>query len=205
MNELFEEVKGEVAKLLLEKEFVKKGTKAFVKKEKLHKREEVITFSSVKGKAPHTDVSYISVTSGIYYKDVNVLDKKIIKDFLNSYPIISGSIGHYKNKNEGYFSVPINNKSQVTAVAKEIIENIELGGFNLFKKYSTLNKIIEGINNKDEWLNDYHKFLDFRGSIRVAAMYRLAFNKINAVEWFNNNAPDNAKKSKTLELIKEEW
>ncbi|WKX76207.1 hypothetical protein [Zobellia laminariae] len=205
MNELFEAVKTEVGKFLTEKGYVKRGKNDFVKKGKLYKREEVITFSSVSGKAPRPDITSINITSGIYYKEVNSLDKKIIKDFFNSYPIVSGSIGHFKNENSGYFSVPINQITQVNRVSKEIIETVELGAFNLFKKYSTLEDILKAIDKKEDWLKDYHKFLNFRESIRLAAIYCLTYNKNEAIEWFNNNAPDNVKKAEALELLKNEW
>ena len=205
MNELFEAVKSKVGEFLIDKEYIKRGKNDFIRKEKLYKREEVITFSSVSGKAPRPDITSINITSGIYYKQVNSLDKKIVKDFLNSYPIVSGSIGHFKNENSGYFSIPIGNVSKVDMVSQEIIKNIELGAFNLFKKYSSIKNILLAIDQKQEWLNDYHKFLNFRESIKLAAMYNLAFNKDKAIEWFNSNAPENAKKIETLELMEKEW
>jgi len=119
----------------------KRGKNDFVKKEKLHKREEVISFSSRKGRAPHTDQTYIGVTSGIYYKDLNSLDKKIVQDFLNSYPVISGSIGHYKKEESGYLSIPIKDSSQIEYVSNEIIENIEKRSFQFIFKISDLRKL----------------------------------------------------------------
>ncbi|WP_289063032.1 hypothetical protein [uncultured Zobellia sp.] len=205
MNELFEAAKTEVGKFLTKKGYIKKGKNNFVKKEKLYKREEVIAFSSVSGKAPRPEITSINITSGIYYKEVNFLDKKIVKDFLNSYPIVSGSIGHFKNENSGYFSVPIDDISQLSRVSTEIIENVELGAFSLFERYSSLGDIIKAIEEKEEWLKDYHKFLNFRESIRLAAMYCLVCSKNEAIEWFIHNAPENPKKTKTLELIKKEW
>ncbi|WP_159020826.1 hypothetical protein [Algibacter sp. L3A6] len=205
MNELFEAVKSKVGEFLIDKEYIKRGENDFVKKEKLHKREEVITFSSVSGKAPRPDITSINVSSGIYYKQVNSLDKKIVKDFLNSYPIVSGSIGHFKNDNSGYFSIPIDDISKVDIVSKEIIKNIELGAFNLFNKYSSIKDILTAIDKKEEWLKDFHKFLNFRESIKLAAMYNLAFDKNKAIEWFISTAPDNTKKEKTLDLIQQEW
>ena len=55
MSELLEAVKDRVGSFLIEKGYTKKGENDFVKKEKLHKREEVISFSSRKGRAPHVD------------------------------------------------------------------------------------------------------------------------------------------------------
>ncbi|WP_299219270.1 hypothetical protein [uncultured Aquimarina sp.] len=206
MNELLEAVKDKVGSFLIDKGYTKRGKNDFIKKEKLHKREEVISFSSRKGRAPHTDQTYIGVTSGIYYKEVNSLDKKIIQDFLNSYPIISGSISHYKQEESGYLSIPIYSASQIDSVANEIIENIEKGAFNLFSKYPDIESLVKGIENKDEWLNDYHKHLDFRESIRIATMYLLAENKDAAIKWFKENASDSEKtKPEILEKMEANW
>lgn len=206
MNELLEAVKDKVGAFLIDKGYTKRGKNDFIKKEKLHKREEVISFSSRKGRAPHTDQTYIGITSGIYYKEVNSLDKKIVQDFLNSYPIIAGSIGHFKNTDSKFISIPISNTDQIESVSNEIICNIEDGAFNLFKTFPTLESILEGIDTKNEWLNDYHKFIKIRRQVRIATMYLLTEDKNKAIQWFKENSLDTEKsKSEILEKMETNW
>ncbi|WP_298538598.1 hypothetical protein [uncultured Aquimarina sp.] len=206
MNELLEVVKDKVGSFLIDKGYTKRGNNAYIKKEKLHKREEVISFSSRKGRTPHTDQTYIGVTSGIYYRELNSKDKKIIQDFLNSYPIIAGSIGHFKNTDSKFISIPICNTDQIESVSNEIISNIEDGAFNLFKTFPTLESILEGIDTKNEWLNDYHKFIKIRSQVRVAAIYLLTEDKNKAVQWFKENATDSEKsKQEILEKMEANW
>ncbi|MBW1296760.1 hypothetical protein [Aquimarina litoralis] len=206
MNELLEAVKNKVGSFLIDKGYTKRGKNDFIKKEKLHKREEVISFSSRKGRAPHTDQTYIGITSGIYYKEVNSLDKKIVQDFLNSYPIIAGSIGHFKNTDSKFISIPISNTDQIESVSNEIISNIEDGAFNLFKTFPTLESILKGIDAKNEWLNDYHKFIKIRRQVRIATMYLLTEDKNKAIQWFKENSLDTEKsKSEILEKMGANW
>ena len=149
---------------------------------------------------------YIGVTSGIYYKEVNSLDKKIVQDFLNSYPIIAGSIGHFKDTDSNFISIPISNSGEIERAANEIIQNIEDGAFNLFNKFPTLESILEEIENKHEWLNDYHKFKKIRRQVRVATMYNLVNNKNSAIQWFKENSLDTEKsKSEILEKMEANW
>ncbi|MFV0506641.1 MAG: hypothetical protein ACK5L5_08035 [Bacteroidales bacterium] len=171
MNELLKSVIDQVSIFLLEKGYSKKGKDSFVKKYKENGREEVIAFSSRKGRGDFSDHIYIGVTSGIYFKKVNSLDRKVVSDFLNSYPIISGSIGHFNNSNSGFISIPLNNQDQTEEVSKIIVSNIQEGAFNLFKTYPDLKSVIEGIEREDDWLKDYTRFLDFREAVRLAAMY----------------------------------
>lgn len=206
MSELFESVKNQVGAFLIAQGFTSRGKNAFVRKEKKHKREEVVTFSTRKSKTPHSSDIYIGVTAGIYLKELNTYDKKIINDFLNSYPIISGSIGHYKNSNPGFVSIPINNPTQVEIVSNQIISDIKSGAFNLFSKFPNTESILQGIIQKDEWLKDYHKFLSGREAIRVAAIYRLSEGKEVAIDWFEKNAQNSDNnKDGFLTAMKEYW
>ncbi|AXT55686.1 hypothetical protein D1815_07940 [Aquimarina sp. AD1] len=206
MNKLLDSIKDKVGLFLMDKGYTKRGKNDFIKKEKLHKREEVISFSSRKGRTPHTDQTYIGVTSGIYYMEVNSLDKKIIQDFLNSYPIITGSIGHFKDTDNNFISIPINNSDQVESVANEIIENIKDGGFNLFNKFPTLESILKEIDNKHEWLNDYHKFKKIRRQVRISAMHLLVTDKSTAIQWFKENSLDTEKsKPEIIKKMEASW
>ncbi len=204
MNELLESVIEKVGIFLVDKGYSKKGKNTFVKR--IKDREEVITFSERKGRGNFSDYIYIGVTSGIYFKKVNALDRKIIKDFLNSYPIVSGSIGHFKNSEAGFISIPINSFEQVDEVSRIIITNIQEGAFNLFCTYPDLKSIISGIENNDEWLKEYSKFLDFRKSIRLAAIYCIEKNKDFAISWFDNSElATEENKTKILNKMREEW
>lgn len=205
MNELFENVKQIVGQYLTEENFIKKGKNRFVRKQENFKREEVITFSYVKDKTPESDRIFIEVMSGIYYKDVNSLDKKIVNDFLNSYPIIAGSVGHFKKESNDYISTPIDNSSQIVNVSNLIISSINEGAFNLFDKYSSLKDIIRGIEEKDDWLNNYHKFIKTRRQVKVAAMYLLVYGKNKAIDWYKNNVSLDIKGNLFLEKMIEEW
>ncbi|SEK23829.1 hypothetical protein SAMN04487910_0044 [Aquimarina amphilecti] len=206
MNNLLESVKDKVGSFLIDKGYTKRGKNDFIRKEKLHKREEVISFSSRKGRAPHTGQTYIGITSGIYYKEVNSLDKKIIQDFLNSYPIITGSISHFKDTDNNFISIPINNSDQVESIANEIIENIKDGGFNLFNKFPTLESILDGIEKKHEWLNDYHKFIKIRRQVRIAAMSLLIKDKDTAIHWFKENSLASEKsKQEIIKKMETNW
>ncbi len=205
MNKLLESVIEQVEIFLLDKGYSKKGKDSFVKKNKENGREEKISFSHRRGRGDYSDWIYIGVTSGIYFKKVNTLDRKIIKDFLNSYPIVSGSIGHFKNSNSGFISIPINSFEQINEVSKIIIDNIREGAFNLFNTYPDLKSIISGIQENHEWLKDYSKSLDFRGYIRLAAMYRIEKNKEFAILWFKQNAPNDERKVQIIKLMEKEW
>lgn len=206
MSELLKSVIEQVGIFLLDKEYSKKGKDSFIKKAKENGREEIITFSERKGRGNFSNYVYIGVTSSIYYRKVNTLDKKIIKDFLNSYPIISGSIGHYKDSDSGFISIPMNSFEQTDEVSEIIIANIEQGAFNLFNTYPDLKSIISGIEKNDEWLKDYSKFLDFRKSIRLAAIYCIEKGKEYAISWFSNSQLETEEQKKeVLSSMEREW
>lgn len=207
MNELLEAVIDNVSLFLLDKGYSKKGKKEFIKKSKENGREEIITFSNRKGRGDYSNYIYIGVTSGIYYKKVNFLDKKIIKDFLNSYPIVSGSISHFKKLDSGFMSIPMNNLEQTEEVSKIIINNIEEGAFNLYNTYPDLKSILSGVKRKDEWLKEYSTFLDFRHSIRLAAMYCIEESKNFAISWFSDLKLESEEEEKKdiLNRMQIEW
>lgn len=205
MNELLESVIKKVGVFLLDKGYSIKGKNDFVKKTKENGKEEIISFTHRNGRGDSSNYIYIGVTSGIYFKKVNNLDKKIIKDFLNSYPILSGSIGSFRKHDSGFISIPICNLEQSSEVSRIIIDNIELGAFNLFNTYPNLESIILGIDKKDEWLKDYTEFLDFRNSIRLAAIYCIEKGKEYAISWFDKSQPKSKEKEEALFKMEKEW
>ncbi len=205
MNELLESVINNIEIFLLDKGYLKIGKKDFVRKTKENGRQEKISFSHRRGRGDYSDWIYIEITCGIYFSKVNKLDKRIIQDFLNPYPIISGSIGYYKKSDKGYISIPIDSYQQIDEVVEIMIKNIEKGAFNLFNTYPTLKSILLGVENNDEWLKDYHKPLEFRGAIRLSAMYLLEKGKDFAIFWFEQNAPNNENKMQIIKLMKEKW
>ena len=206
MSELLNSVIKQVESFLLEKGYSRSARDSFSKRFKGIEREEVIHFSERKGKRELYDYIYIGVTSSIYFANVNALDKKIIKDPLNSHPIISGSIGHYKKSDSCIISIPMNRFEQKDEVSKAIITNIQQGAFNLFKSYPDLNSIILGIEKNDEWLKNYTKLLDLRMSIRLAAIYHLVKSKEYAISWFDNSQIESDKKRKEIIMkMKREW
>jgi hypothetical protein len=141
----------------------------------------------------------------IYYKEVNALDKKIVTDFLNPYPIIARSIGYFKENEPNYFSINIASVSEVNHVAQEIIKNITEGAFNLFDNiFPTLESIVEGIRLKNPLLRGKIN-PSLRDSIRIAAMLYLTENKENALAWFENSAPEEKDKRVFLEKMKNNW
>lgn len=203
MNDLILSVKAEIEKFLIEQNFQLKGKKKFVQKESSYKRENQIVIYSRRSRAPY---EYIEITStcAIYYKEVNKLDKKIVNDFLNSYPIVAGSIGYFKEKNPNYFSIKITNISELNYVSHEIIKNIKDGAFNLFKKFSTLEDIIASINLRESLFKDYVN-PPLRESIRMAAMLYLTKGKEESLKWFTVFAPNEKEKAFFLEKMKVNW
>jgi hypothetical protein len=203
MNDLFLAVKEEVQKYLVDKDFTLRGGN-FVRKKSPFKREERIILYSRRSRSPY---DYVEITAlcNIYYKEVNALDKKIVTDFLNSYPIIARSIGYFKENEPNYFFINIANVSEVDHVVQEIIKNITEGAFNLFDNiFPTLESIVEGIRLKNPLLRDMIK-PSLRDSIPVAAMLYLTENKENALAWFENSAPEEKDKSVFLEKMKNNW
>ncbi|MDR1273919.1 MAG: hypothetical protein LBK12_05150 [Odoribacteraceae bacterium] len=203
MSDLFLAVKEEIQKYLADKDFTLRGGD-FVRKKSPFKREECIILYSRRSRAPY---DYVEITAlcNIYYKEVNALDKKVVADFLNAYPIIAGSIGYFKENGPNYFFINIASVSEVDHVVQEIIKNITEGAFNLFNNiYPTLESIVEGIRLKKPFLRDYIK-PSLRESVRIAAMLYLTENKENALAWFEDSAPDEKDKSLFLEKMKNNW
>ncbi|MDR1182531.1 MAG: hypothetical protein LBL13_11190 [Bacteroidales bacterium] len=203
MSDLFLTVKEEIQTYLADKDFTLRGGK-FVRKKSPFKREECIILYSRRSRPPY---DYVEITAlcNIYYKEVNALDKKIVTDFSNSYPIIAGSIGYFKEHEPNYFSINIANVAEVNNVVQEIIKNITEGAFNLFNNiFPTLESIVEGIRLKKSFLRDYIE-PSLRESARVAAMLYLTENKENALAWFENSAPNEKDKSLFLEKMKNNW
>jgi hypothetical protein len=203
MSDLFSTVKEEIQTYLADKGFTLRGGK-FVRKKSPFKREECIILYSRRSRPPY---DYVEITTlcNIYYKEVNALDKKIVADFLNSYPIVAGSIGYFKENDPNYFVVRINNMSEVNNVVQEIIKNITEGAFNLFNNiFPTLESIVEGIKLKKSFLRDYIK-PSLRESVQVAAMLYLIENKENALAWFEDSAPNEKDKNLFLEKMKNNW
>jgi hypothetical protein len=203
MNELVLNVISEIEKFLIEQNFHLKDSNKFIQKETPYKRENHIVINSRQSRVPY---EYIEITStcSIYYKEVNILDKKIVSDFLNSYPIIAGSIGYFKENRSNYFSIKITNASEIGFVSQEIIKNIKEGAFNLFKMFPTLDSIIEAINLKEPFFKDYIN-PSLRTSIQIASMLYLIKGKDTAIKWFTDFAPNEKDKNVFLEKMKVNW
>lgn len=188
-----------------EKGFAAKGKLEFLRKSEPHKREELLSLDSRPGKPPHHDTLYVSMTCGIYSKAVNAADAKIEKDFINTYPLAGGSIGHYRKEGEGYFSIPVIGEPDFPKAAAAIKDAIENGAFNLFAKFPTLDSLVEGIDRKDPWLSAFHINPAFRQYIRAAAIRYVARGKDDAMAWFQKAAPADKSKTKVLAKMKKEW
>lgn len=205
MNELFSSIVSKVENYLLDKSFVLKGKSTFVYKETQFKKENNIILYSRESRQPY---NYLEITAicNIYYKSVNILDKKIINDFMNSYPIISGSIGYYKEYDKKYFAINIREFSEVDVVSKEIIKNIEEGAFNLFSSFPTLESILNAIDNKQTLfgITDYLN-PNLRFSVRRACIICLLHGKEEAIKWFDNFVPNDEDKNKFLNKMVCEW
>jgi hypothetical protein len=205
MDELFANIISEIEKYLLNKNFVLKGKSTFVNKESQLKKENNIILYYRKSRSPY---DYIEITAicNIYYKSVNMLDKKIINDSINSYPIIAGSIGYFKENNKEYFKINIKEFSEVNVVSEEIIKNIEEGAFNLFSSFSTLENILKAIENKHVLfgISDYIN-PNLRFSIRRACIICLLYGKEEAIKWFDNFAPNEKNKREFINKMICEW
>lgn len=185
--------------------FVHKGKGEFSRKVEPHKREEKLNLHHRHDKPPHHEALSLSMICGIYYKTVNTADAKIEKDFLNTYPLVAGSIGYFRDTKGVFLSVPLSDAGNIPQVAKIFETEIAQGALSLFSKFPTLESLIAGAERKDPWLTDLHLKPDFRMHIRLAAMRFVAFGKEPAIEWFRKSAPDHAAKAATVEKMRKEW
>lgn len=206
MNIIFEKVKENVGDFLVEQGFSACGGSGFIRKDKSKNREERIDLEYREGKGSEfQDTIYISAMCGIYYKNVNMLDKKIKNDFLNSYPLIAGSIKQFDEKESGYLSLEISSMSDVEKVSDEIIYYIKNGAFNLFDQYSDLKSILEAIDNNDSRFTDFNKHLNVRNAVRVSAIRLLVENKEESISWFTRNIPEEKEKKDLIETMQKVW
>jgi hypothetical protein len=203
MNNLFLDVLLRVEKYLSDNNFSLKGKNTFIQKVSQFKRENSIILYSRRSRLPH---EYIEITAmcNIYYKTINMLDKVIISDFMNSYPIIAGSTGIFNEHKRQYFSINIQDISEIDFVSNEIIKNIEDGAFHLFSLFPTLESIHAAIENNNTLLKDYLN-PNIRFSIRRACVICLLFGKDEAIKWFLNFAPSEKNKSIYIERMKKNW
>ncbi|MHC5354188.1 hypothetical protein ACYSNX_08415 [Myroides sp. LJL115] len=139
---------------LLKVGFVKKGKARFVKSNKEDfGREEYIVLNQRK----HTgnkNAFYISCMCGILYKGVRKIDTQIVKDHINTYPIIAGSISQFSKENK-FFSIEINQESSLEQISKEILQEILAGAFNLFQIAPTLHKLYQQIQDRHPFFKQY--------------------------------------------------
>ncbi|MCM0667480.1 hypothetical protein [Flavobacterium tyrosinilyticum] len=122
-----------------------------------------------KGRAPYMNYDYVSSTAGIYSKVVRKLEKKIISDFLNSYPLVGGATGLFTDFNE-YDEFAVFDNETLNITFEKLILEFENGGLALFNKFNTLENIISGIDSKHYWFSDYFKNVTIRQKITIACM-----------------------------------
>jgi hypothetical protein len=202
MNELFFKVIEETQDYLMSKSFSRKGKSDFIRKfPKEYKREELISFSFVKSKDME-GVIFIEIIVGIYYPTVKKVEKEIISDFINSYPIISGSAGHFTKENI-YTSVPISRIDEIETVKKKLFTYLEEGAFNLFNLFPTIKSIADGILNKNEHLYQYHKFYKLRNLITASCILIVAYGFDKTQLWIEENIKEeDEKKILLIEKLK---
>lgn len=181
MNKYTEKTISTIHGFLKQFGFSKKSKLSFSRKQ-APKREESFSISIRKGRAPYNNYDYISINVGIYYPEVKKMEKELISNFLNSYPIIGGAVSLY-TKSQKYEEYPVFDEASSDYAYKGIIQEIKEGGFVLFNTFPDLNSILLGISNKHEWLKDYFLNLDTRTKITIASMMVIEHGKEQAIEW----------------------
>lgn len=206
MKEKFESIVKIIESRMMKYDFVSKGKDSFVRKNA--DKEEKIALSYRRGKGVgFENTIYISAMANITFSNLNKEEKKIIKDSLNSYPIIGGSAKHFYDEDPGYLSIAVDENSDDEEVVNELMFYIENGAFKLFEKYNSLKEILNSIENEDKHFDDFHKFLDFRNAIRLATIKYIVEGKDVAISWFENlkMSSEDLDKNKILDEMKSNW
>lgn len=126
------------------------------------------------------------------------IEKKIIKDFLNSYPLIGGATGLFTNS-QNYVEYEVFDYHSGRLALEKLINEFEDGGISLFDTFSDLQSIMDGINTKHIWLSEYFINTGLREKITIACVLFVCNGKDTSVKWLENNISNENKKEDILE------
>lgn len=200
LSNILEEVISEFRPLLLERHFLEKGKRDFVRKIKPDfNREEKITFSArVHNSDP--DAIYVACTIGLYYPSVKKIESFFIADHLSKYPIFAGNISHFSESQE-FLSVLYKTEVNLAEVVEKIKNELELGAFNLINIFPTLESIYLGVINKHPYLYKFYNSYNDRQLLTVTCIALLLYGKDKALEWTKENFREGSYKDHIIERL----
>lgn len=200
LSNILEEVIAEFRPYLLERRFVEKGKRSFVRKIKSDfNREEKITFSARLHRSDSNTI-YVACTIGLYYPSVKKIESFFITDHLSKYPILAGSISHFSESNM-FLSLPYKTEVNLTDVAEEIKCELEVGAFNLINTFPTLESIYLGIINKHPFLYKFYNSYQEREVLMATCIVLLLYGKDTALEWAQENFSEGSYKNGVIDRL----